>query len=180
MSENSEESMVSKQEKFKALVDALSTPLFRYAIWLCGNKATADDLVQETFLRAWRALDSLQDEKSAKAWLTTILRREHARLYERKRPDTGDYDFDNMPGVELEYDTRPEAFALRQCLHKLADEYKQPLLLQVLWGFSCEEIADQLDISKSAVMTRLFRARKMMRDQLANDAPSNTARGDLK
>lgn len=180
MTINSEEDMVSKQQKFQALVDAFTTPLFRYALWLCGNKATADDLVQETFLRAWRAIDSLLDEKSAKAWLTTILRREHARLYERKRPDTGDYDFDNMPGADMDYDTRPEAFALRQCLATLSPEYKDPLLLQVIGGFSCDEIAEQLDLSKAAVMTRLFRARKMLREQLASDAPSNTARGDLK
>ena len=52
----------------------------------------AEDLVQETFLRAWRSLESLQNDKAAKAWLFTILRRENARHYERYRPELFDID----------------------------------------------------------------------------------------
>ena len=77
--------MSTKQVRYEALVKALHADLFRYAYWLTHDKQVAEDLVQETFLRAWRALDSLKDEKAAKSWLITILRRENARRFERKR-----------------------------------------------------------------------------------------------
>jgi RNA polymerase sigma-70 factor (ECF subfamily) len=55
--------MITKQVRYEALVRALHADLYRYAYWLCHEKQVAEDLVQETFLRAWRALDSLKDEK---------------------------------------------------------------------------------------------------------------------
>lgn len=61
-----------KQSRFLHLVSAYSGWLYRCAYWLSGESAAAEDLVQETFLRAWRFLDSLKDENSAKSWLTTI------------------------------------------------------------------------------------------------------------
>jgi len=80
----------SKQRQFDALVRTLSGDLYRYAYWLCRDNALAQDLLQETFLRAWRSIDSLRESDAAKAWLVTILRREHARLYERKTPQVSD------------------------------------------------------------------------------------------
>ena len=58
----------SKQRQFDALVRGYSGDLFRYAYWLCGEEALAQDLVQESFLRAWRSLDSLRETAAAKAW----------------------------------------------------------------------------------------------------------------
>ncbi|WP_411431513.1 sigma factor, partial [Aeromonas enteropelogenes] len=70
--------MADKQTKFEALVHALHGDLYRYAYWLTRDPAVAEDLVQETFLRAWKAIDTLLDDKAAKSWLITILRRENA------------------------------------------------------------------------------------------------------
>ena len=81
-----------RTQRFNELAEAYSTDLYRYAMWICGNDALAKDLVQETFLRAWRALDSLNEIKSAKSWLITILRREYARTFERKVPLFSDLD----------------------------------------------------------------------------------------
>ena len=93
----------TRQQQFEALVRAHSGELYRYAYWLSGESALAQDLVQETFLRAWRSLDSLRETVAAKAWLTTILRREHARLYERKSMPTTDLAeldlSDSAPGL---------------------------------------------------------------------------------
>src|SRR5210317_530027 len=75
-----------KTARFNKLAEAYSMDLYRYAMWICGNDALAKDLVQETFLRAWRALDNLNDVAKAKSWLITILRREYARTFERKVP----------------------------------------------------------------------------------------------
>lgn len=151
------------------MVNALSTDLFRYAYWLCRDKHTAEDLVQETFTRAWRAIDTLRDEKAAKQWLLTTLRREFARTFERRRPVYSDVDPEELESTEPGYDTRIEAQVLRRSLDKLPNEYLEPLLLQVLWGYSCEEIAEALGLKRGAVMTRLFRARQKMRELLTHE-----------
>ena len=84
--------MMKKQKRYEALVKALHADIFRYAMWLIKDKAIAEDVVQETFLRAWKSLDSLKDEGAAKSWLITILRRENARRFERKQFDLVDID----------------------------------------------------------------------------------------
>src|SRR5690606_21723911 len=82
----------SRKRLYETLVEQFYADIFRYAYWLSRNRPLAEDLVQETFLRAWRSIDSLQNEGAAKAWLFTILRRENARLYEKQRPDLEDID----------------------------------------------------------------------------------------
>ena len=156
--------------RFNELAEAYSADLFRYAMWRCGNEALAKDLVQETFLRAWRALDSLQDVGKAKSWLITILRREYARTFERKVPKFTDVE--NVVVTdddELEPDAQTERDLLRKGIMKLDSKYRDPLLLQVVFGHSCTEISEQLGISKSAVMTQLFRAREMLKKLMQKD-----------
>ncbi len=60
-------SNMNKHQRYESLMRAYHKDLYRYAYWLCKDKSIAEDLVQETCLRAWKALDSLQDEKAAKA-----------------------------------------------------------------------------------------------------------------
>ena len=154
--------------RFETLADEYSSDLYRYALWLCGERTVAEDLVQECFMRAWRSLDSLQDVRAAKSWLFTILRRENARLYERQRPETGQIDTSQLEDLNR-YDTTTEAFVLRRALAALPHHYREPLVLQVLGGFKIQEIAEMLDMSQSAVMTRVFRARKRLRKLLSED-----------
>ena len=157
--------MATLRSDFDTLVNALSAELYRYAMGLCHNRDTAEDLVQETFLRAWRARADLRDSKAARAWLYTILRNEHARLYERQRPLARDPQ--GLPEIPVSgYDDRAEAFAMRRALAGLAAEYRDPLLLQVIGGFSCKEIGAMLELNTNTVLTRLFRARKMLRERL--------------
>src|SRR5690606_37482125 len=106
-----------KQERYEALVNELYQDVYRYAYWLCKNSALAEDLVQETFLRAWRSLDSLQNDKAAKAWLFTILRRENARLYERYRPDLVDIEDQSIADSD---DNEPDQRLDRRMLHEAA------------------------------------------------------------
>lgn len=163
-------SKAGKQSRFEKVARAYGTDLYRYAVWLCGNDALAKDLVQETFLRAWRALDSLKDEKAAKSWLITILRREYARTFERKVPQFTDVESVSLEDKdELAPDDRVERDLLRQGMASLPPRYREPLLLQVVMGYSCEEIARELGISKSAVMTQLFRAREKLKTKLQED-----------
>jgi RNA polymerase sigma-70 factor (ECF subfamily) len=150
---------------FDTLVQALTPELYRFALGLCHQPDTAEDLVQETFLRAWRAHAGLRDARATKAWLYRILRNEHARLYERQRPDVRDPAF--LPEVPVHgYDTRAEVHALRLALAALSADYREPLLLQVIGGFECREIGEMLGLNTNTVLTRLFRARKLLRERL--------------
>jgi RNA polymerase sigma-70 factor (ECF subfamily) len=163
-------SEADRQARFNQLAADYGADLYRYAMWICGNDALAKDLVQETYLRAWRALDKLQDSRAAKSWLITILRREYARTFERKVPRFTDVETVVVPEeTELEPDDRTEVRMLRQGIMKLARKYREPLMMQVVLGFSCEEIAQHLEISKSAVMTQLFRAREQLKARLQKD-----------
>ena len=159
--------MADKQTKYEALVHALHGDIYRYAYWLCRDPQIAEDLVQETFLRAWKAIDTLLDDKAAKAWLITILRRENARRFERKQFDLVDLDEHPLrdKGV-LPSEQEMEHEWLRRHIARLPAEYQEPLLLQVLGGFSGEEIAEQLGLNKNTVMTRLFRARNQIKEAM--------------
>jgi RNA polymerase sigma-70 factor (ECF subfamily) len=160
----------SRQAKFNQLAETYGIDLYRYAMWICGNDALAKDLVQETFLRAWKAMDKLKDPKAVKSWLITILRREYARTFERKVPKFTDVDKVVVPeDSELEPEDRTEIKMLRQSILELAPKYREPLLMQVVLGYSCQEISEALDISKSAVMTQLFRAREQLKSRLRKD-----------
>jgi RNA polymerase sigma-70 factor, ECF subfamily len=152
----------TNKSKFESLVRAYSADLFRYAYWLCRDRFTAEDLVQETFARAWQAWTGLRDDGAAKSWLYTILRNEHARLYERRRFEIDDgQDLDALPDVSSADGF--ERHEMRDALEKLPQSYREPLLLQVLGGVSCAEIASMMNTSEGAIMTRLTRARLALR-----------------
>lgn len=158
--------MISKQKRYEALVNATHADVFRYAYWLIRDKAIAEDVVQETYLRAWKSLDSLQDQKAAKSWLITILRRENARRFERKQFDLVDIDDVLVEDESHGNETELEYAELRKLMSGLSEEYREPLMLQIIFGFSGEEIANQLNLNKNTVMTRLFRARNQLKEAL--------------
>jgi RNA polymerase sigma-70 factor (ECF subfamily) len=142
------------------MVRAYCSDLYRFAFWLCRSRWQAQDLVQEAFAAAWRARETLRDKGSAKAWLFTILRNEHARLYQRRRVDIVDGDLDDLPAAVGPQGQ--ERIELEECLRALPDNYREPLMLQVLGGFSGKEIAQMLGISEQNVMVRLTRVRQAL------------------
>ena len=149
-------------EGITRLLQSLRPDLVRFAHWLARDRAIAEDIVQESMLRAWRSRESLKDATSARAWLLTIVRREHARLYERKRLELVSLD-DEMDHHALASGDDGDLHTLRATILKLPVEYREPLIMQVLGGFSTEEIARELSLSATAVLTRLFRARNKLR-----------------
>ncbi len=155
--------MRNKQSRFDALVNALYSDLYRYAFWLCKNPSVAEDLVQETYLRAWKSFASLKDDKAAKAWLITILRRENARLYERYRPELLDIEDLNLEDKTSAPGQIVENQLLQKAIARLEVEFREPIALQVIGGFSTSEIADILELNKNTVLTRLFRARNKLK-----------------
>jgi RNA polymerase sigma-70 factor (ECF subfamily) len=171
--------MSARHHRFEALVGALLPDLYRYAYWLCRDRARAEDVVQETLVRAWRSLESLRDDKAAKPWLITILRRELARSYERIQPDT--VDVAEVPIAEERAEHAGEravdAALLRRALQGLEPEYREPLVLQVLMGRTVEEIAEVMELNPATVLTRLFRARKKLAAALERPSTAWEAEG---
>jgi RNA polymerase sigma-70 factor (ECF subfamily) len=156
------------QTAFEMVVRAYSADLYRFAFWLCRNRWLAQDLVQETFAAAWRARDSLRDDSAIKAWLFSILRNEHVRVHQRKRLPLDDVELDEL--AQPHGDGGFERVELEELLRALPENYREPLLLQVLGGFSCREIARMMSITEQNVMTRLTRSRQMLQ-RLAAPAP---------
>jgi len=172
--------MDNKQHIFENLVHAYSAELYRFAFWQCKNKDLAEDMLQECFSRAWKALHKLDDENAARAWLYTILRREIARHFGRKSSNELSLDTLELEVLQLDSITHKyncslsDDLNLRQALDKIPTDYRDALLLQVLGGYSCEEIADMSNTKSGTIMTRVFRARQKLR-QLLTDEKSSSA-----
>lgn len=158
----------TQAQDFSMFVRERSRELLRYAYRLCGDVHTAEDLVQESLLRAWRSRTNLQNPTAAKAWLYTIVRRENARRFERMVPPPAELPEDDRLAGRPQFDTSTEAFVLRRALQSLAAEYREPLLLQVVHGHSQQEIAERLGLTCAAVGTRLFRARAKLREAIGD------------
>lgn len=159
-----------RRARFQALCQSLRPDLLRFAFWLSRDRALAEDVVQESMLRAWKARDSLLDEGAAKPWLLTIIRREYARTFERKRFAT--VSVDELVAQEepmLAAAEEQDISDVRAALMRLPDEYREPLILQVLMGYSTAEIARELELSGPAVLTRLYRARQQLRAACGED-----------
>ena len=168
---NSSDAGVKRRQKFDELVGVYHQDMYRYAAWLSRDRAIAEDVVQESLLRAWKSLDALRDAAAAKHWLLTIVRRENARYFERRRLETVDVD-DLAPSQEALLAEQPdhELDDVRAAIYRLEDDYREPLVLQVLMGYSTKEIAGLMELKQGAVLTRLHRARLKLREELVDEA----------
>lgn len=155
------------EKRFAELCDGLRPQLYRFAFWLARDRQVAEDVLQEAYLRAWRARESVDNESALKGWLLTIVRREHARTFERKRLPTVPVDeLIAADSPELAVAEQKDVMDMRRAIFALDEEYREPLVMQVLLGYSTAEIARELGITQGAVLTRLFRARHRLRQQL--------------
>lgn len=169
----------NNQSTFENLDHAYSPELYRYAFWQCKNRELAEDMLQECFARAWKALHKLEDENAARAWLYTILRREIARHFARKSSqerslndsDSTDFNPEVLDNISYRYDCAlSDDINLRQAIDKIPIDYRDALMLQVLGGYSCEEIAKISNTKAGTIMTRIFRARQKLRQLLTADS----------
>ena len=159
-----------RRQRFDQIVAVFYMDMFRYAAWLCRDKSIAEEVVQEALLRAWKSLDALRDDAAAKPWLLTIVRRENARYFERRRLET--VDIDNLTASQsalIAEAPNDELNDLREAIYGLEDDYREPLVLQVLMGYSTNEIAELMGLKQGAVLTRLHRARLKLKDKAASE-----------
>ena len=170
---NSSDAGTARRRRFDELVATFHPDMYRFAAWLSRDRTVAQDVVQESLLRAWKSLDSLRDEAAARHWLLTIVRRENARYFERRRLETVDVD-DLTPSQEALLANEPdhELDDMREAIYRLDDDYREPLVLQVLMGYSTKEIGELMGLKQGAVLTRLHRARSKLKDEMDNEMAS--------
>lgn len=157
---NNRQQDFKRRQRFDRLVTVFHMDMYRYAAWLCRDPGIAEEVVQEALLRAWKSLDALRDDVASKQWLLTIVRRENARYFERKRLETVDIDDLTPSQSAMLTETDDTDFDdLRAAIYRLDDDYREPLVLQVMLGHSTKEIAGLMGINPGAVLTRLHRAR---------------------
>ena len=157
-------------------INALST----FAFHLTLNEDDADDLVQETYLKAYRFIDKYLEGTNAKAWLFKILKNAYINEYRRKSKAPSHVDYEDIIGYQDSEDSAIGEFTdLREELfnHMMGDEvtnainslpidFRTVILLCDVEGFTYEEIAKILDVPIGTVRSRLFRARNDLKDKL--------------
>lgn len=151
--------------------------LYRVAQRLTGDPSDADDLVQETMLKAFRAWDQYEPGTNAKGWLLTILRHAFINEYRRRRrrPEAVDVSALEQFAVlsEAQEDDPQGAFFDRivddevlQAIDELPEAFRETLVLSDVEGLSYQEIASVLEVPVGTVKSRLFRARQMLQSKL--------------
>lgn len=144
--------------------------LLRAALRMTETRAAAEDLVQETLLRAWRSFEQFAVDTDCKAWLFRILFNcsNERRRKKSARPQT--VNFEDCPiGEEHSMQTEPlqhNHAEVVEALDSLHDEHRIVLVLAVVEGFTCKEMAAMLEIPIGTVMSRLSRARVNLRQAL--------------
>lgn len=154
--------------------------LYNYALKMTGDEDDADDLVQETFLKAFRFFDKFERGTNCKAWLFRILKNSFINDYRRikSEPDKVDYEdvqnfYENIKSDEVDSQHyEMDAFnnmlddEVSKAISSLPEDFRTVVILNDIEGFTYEEIADFVDIPVGTVRSRLHRARKMMYSQL--------------
>jgi RNA polymerase sigma-70 factor (ECF subfamily) len=139
--------------------------LLRFAIRLTGDPFQAEDLVQETLLSAWRGFGQFEPGSNAHAWLFRILMNVFRQQKRKRRPS-----FASEPlahAVQAAQPSSHESVEVMQALDLLSSSQRTVLLLAIVEGFTCREVSEILDVPIGTVMSRLSRAREVMRELLS-------------
>jgi len=152
----------------KAVLSAVPS-IRAFAISLCGNVDRADDLVQETLLRAWANLNSFEPGTNMSAWLFTILRNLFRSEYRKRRREVADGDgtYAETLKTQPEQTSRVEFEEFRTALAKLPSDQREALVLVGASGFSYEEAAGICGCAVGTVKSRVNRARVKLAELLS-------------
>ena len=170
------------QAAYAQLVEENASAIYRLALRLMGNEADAEDVLQETFLSAFKSIDRFEGRSSLSTWLYRIasnaalmrLRRnepEQVSVDEPVERDDGElmprqfFDFCCLPEDDLLREEAREQ--MKQAIDELSPTLRSVFVLRDIEGLSTAETAEALDLSESAVKSRLMRARLKLRDQLS-------------
>ena len=194
MSDSPERVKLSKEEKdrrFQAELMPVLDPLYNFAYRLTLDEDDANDLVQETYLKAYRFFEYFEPGTNAKAWLFRILKNSFINDFRKKSKQPAKVDYSEIEGyynpddVEAEGEIGASSSDMRQqsardligdevasALNSLPVDFRTVIILCDLEGFTYEEMAKVLDIPIGTVWSRLHRARNFLKDKLERYAQS--------
>lgn len=174
------------QAKFQRDMTPHMEVLLNYANYLTGDRQSAEDLLQETYLKAYRFFDKFEEGTNAKAWLYRIMRNTYINEYRRVKriPDVVQYDEQISPyqmnasvlgsvdemRQRIEHDTFGDEIA--GAIGALPEKFKSVVILRDVESLPYEEIAEALEIPVGTVRSRLHRARAMLFEKLKGYASS--------
>jgi RNA polymerase sigma-70 factor (ECF subfamily) len=175
----------NKQEEFAAVALEYFDALYNTAVRMTRNPSAAQDLVQETYLKAYRFFDRFEPGTNLKAWLFTILRNTYINAYRKTARQQQQVDFEHVSLFYADTSSSPEwqdrssmeemlrhvvQDDVKRALDELPEEYRMVVLLADLEDFSYKEIAAIVDCPVGTVMSRLFRGRRLLRKSLEDFA----------
>jgi RNA polymerase sigma-70 factor, ECF subfamily len=148
-------------DAFEELVRRYQTSIYRVALRMLGSRADAQDAVQETFVRAWRALPRFRHDSAISTWLYRIVtRRALDRIASRRSTGTLDeVEGEAGPDPAQAAEQQERLRAIKRAIAKLPPDQRAALVLREFEGLSYEEVAQVLGASLPAVKTRIHRAR---------------------
>jgi RNA polymerase sigma-70 factor (ECF subfamily) len=170
---------MADRDDFATQAMQFAPQLYSAAMRLTRNSADAEDLVQDTYLRAWRSFNTFQEGTNLRAWLYRILTNSFINKYRAKQRRPDEAGMDNIEDLYLykrigtldaagnrsAEDTMFDMFTddeVKAALEALPENFRIPVLLADVEGFAYKEIAEMLDIPVGTVMSRLHRGRKGM------------------
>ncbi|MFN3344097.1 MAG: sigma-70 family RNA polymerase sigma factor [Chloroherpetonaceae bacterium] len=173
-------SEIERQMDFKNEAMIHIDALYNYAVRMTGDPEDANDLVQETYMKAYRFFDSFEKGTNCKAWLFRILKNSYINRYrkESKEPDKVDYDdikdfYHTVKHSSLDSNDMQEKWygellddEVSQALDSLPEDFREVVQLCDIEGFTYEEIANMVDCPIGTVRSRLHRGRKILREKL--------------
>ena len=175
---------MGSRDTFAKDATAFAPQLFSTAVRMTRNRADAEDLVQETYMKAWRAYDSYEEGTNLRAWLFRIMTNTYINKYNAKMRRPTETELDDVEELYLyrrlgtidqsrmsasAEDQMMELFTddeVKNAIEELPEAFRMPLLLSDVDGFSYKEIAEMLDVPIGTVMSRLHRGRKAMQKRL--------------
>jgi len=175
------------QKDFEKLALPLLDPLYNFARWMCSDADEARDLVQETFAKALKALSSFREGTNFRAWMFRILRNtfltSRTGLERRNTVQESEEGFDDSVVThdtpELALVRRADTELVQQAIAELPVGFQEVLVLADLEELKYQEIADALDIPIGTVMSRLARARGLLRQKIVDMLQGKTVRGTI-
>jgi RNA polymerase sigma-70 factor (ECF subfamily) len=177
-------SEIERQMDFKNEAMIHIDALYNYAVRMTGDPEDANDLVQETYMKAYRFFDSFEKGTNCKAWLFRILKNSYINRYrkESKEPDKVDYDeikefYHTVKHSSLDSNDMQEKWygellddEISRALDSLPEDFREVVQLCDIEGFTYEEIANMVDCPIGTVRSRLHRGRKILREKLLDYA----------
>ncbi|MEM7028753.1 MAG: sigma-70 family RNA polymerase sigma factor [Chloroflexota bacterium] len=170
------------QAAFTYLVEQYQRSIFNLCYRMLNDRLEAEDAVQETFLRAFQKLDSYDEARKFSSWLFSIASHYCLDQLKRKRLSVVSWDdvdvwqhprANKSDQPENTFVAQEQANDVQHLLKILPPDYRASVILKYWHHYSCQEIADVLDLTVSAVKSKLFRARKMMANAVSTAGTAN-------